>query len=96
MEGSHEVLALGQVHGHLAPDAGVHHGQHGGRDLDEGDAAQVRGGREAREVAHHAAKEVTGGGARRRGSGGGAGVGMVASSVLRPMRGVQSGDGFTL
>ena len=55
VEGPHQVLALGQVHRHLAADGRVHHGGHAGGHLDEGDAPQEGGRHVAGQVAHHAA-----------------------------------------
>ena len=52
-----EVLAERQVDARLAADRGVDLGEQGGRDLDDGAAAQVCGGGEAREVADDAAAE---------------------------------------
>ena len=57
MEGSHQVLAAGQVDPDLAADAGVHHGEQRRRNLDEGQAAQEARRREARQVPHHSATQ---------------------------------------
>jgi hypothetical protein len=57
VEGAHHVLAQGMVHPGLPPHAAVHHGEQGGRHLDEGDSTHEDRGREARHVAHHAAAE---------------------------------------
>ena len=55
VEGPHQVLALGQVHRHLAADGRVHHGGHAGGHLDEGDAAQEGGRHVAGQIADDAA-----------------------------------------
>ncbi len=57
VKGAHQVLALGQVHRHLAADAAVHLGQQGRGYLDEGNAPQIGGRRKAGEVSDDAAPE---------------------------------------
>ena len=56
-EGPGQVLAVGQVHGHLPSHGGVHLGQQGGGDLDKVHPPEHRGGGEARQVPHHAAPQ---------------------------------------
>ena len=57
VEGTDEVLALGEVHCGLAADRGVDLGEQRGRHLHERDAAVVHGGREPDGVADDAAPE---------------------------------------
>src|SRR5690606_7623228 len=57
VEGADQVLALRRVDAGLAADAAVDLGEQAGGDLDEADAAAQDRGREAREVADHAATE---------------------------------------
>ncbi len=55
VEGPGQVLAVLQVHRHLAAHAAVHLGQQGGGDLDKGHPPEDGGGGEARQIPHHAA-----------------------------------------
>ena len=57
VEGADEILAGGQVDGDLAADGGVDHAEEGGGGVDEGHAADVRGGGGAGEVGDDAAAE---------------------------------------
>jgi hypothetical protein len=57
MERADEVLPGAGVHADLAADGGVEHREERRRHLDERDAAEVRGGDEAGEVARDAAPE---------------------------------------
>src|SRR5690606_35564312 len=57
VEGADEVLAGRQVYPDLTADRTVDLGQQRRRDLHQADAAQPRGGREARRVAHDTAAE---------------------------------------
>ena len=54
-EGAHHVLGVPQVHGGLAADGGIDHGQGGGGAVDEIDAPHIDGRRKAGQVSHHAA-----------------------------------------
>ena len=56
-KGAGEVLAVLKVDGGFAAHRGVDHGEKRGGDLHVGDAAHVRGGREARHIAHDAPAE---------------------------------------
>ncbi len=58
VEGADQVLAARRIDRGLAADRGVDLGQQGGRDLHEVDAALVDRGREAGEIADHAAAEA--------------------------------------
>ena len=57
MESPHQILATGEVDARLPAHARVHHRQKGRRHLDERNAAQIRRGHEARQVADHAPAE---------------------------------------
>ena len=56
-ERAHQVLARRQIDRHFAADAGIHHRQQAGGDLDERHAAQPRGRDESRQIADNAAAE---------------------------------------
>ena len=57
VEGADQVLAAGMIDAGLAADGGIHLGEQRGRQLHDRDAALVGRGREARDVADHAAAE---------------------------------------
>ena len=57
VEGSGQVLPLFQVHGHLSAHGGIHLGQKGGGNLDEGDPPEQGGRREAGHIPGDAAAQ---------------------------------------
>ena len=57
IESPHQVFALGQVHGHLAPHGGIHLGQQGGGHLHKGHAPQKGSRRQPGQVAHDPAAQ---------------------------------------
>ena len=54
-ESAHDVFGVAQVHGGLAANGGIDHGEGGGGAVDEINAAHVDGGRKACQVAHDTA-----------------------------------------